>query len=80
MAVPSAGLRNSDANTAQCHERVLGAIDGLGLEIDEMLVMVETLDAFVRGRAFEELPSRRPSGVPALIRSNGCKPSPYIES
>jgi AcrR family transcriptional regulator len=55
MAVPSAGLRNFGPNTAQCYERVLGAIDDLGLEIDEMLVMVETLDAFVRGRVFEEL-------------------------
>ena len=34
---------------------MLSAIDGLGLGIDEMLVMVETLDAFVRGRALEEL-------------------------
>jgi AcrR family transcriptional regulator len=55
VAVPSAGLRGFGPNTAQCYERVLSAIDGLGLEIDEMLVMVETLDAFVRGRALEEL-------------------------
>ncbi len=55
MAVPSAGLRSLGPNTARRYEQVLSAIDGLGLEIDEMLVMVETLDAFVRGRALEEL-------------------------
>src|ERR1700729_1296077 len=33
MAVPSAGLRNFGPNTAQCHEQVLSAIDGLGLEM-----------------------------------------------
>ena len=55
LAVPSAGLRNFGPNEAQHYERVLGAIDGLGLEIDEMLVMVETLGAYVRGRVLEEL-------------------------
>jgi AcrR family transcriptional regulator len=55
MAVPSAGLRSFGPKTAGLYERVLGTIDGLGLEIDDMLVMVETLDAFVRGRALEEL-------------------------
>ena len=51
MAVHGAGRRNLGPNTARRYEQVLGAIDGLGLEIDEMLVMIETLDAFVRGRA-----------------------------
>jgi AcrR family transcriptional regulator len=55
MAVPSASLRNFGPNEAQHYERVLSAIDGLGLEIDEMLVMVETLGAYVRGRVLEEL-------------------------
>jgi AcrR family transcriptional regulator len=55
MAVPSAGQRGFGPNTAHCHEQVLSAIDGLGLDIDEMLVMIETLDAFVRGRVLEEL-------------------------
>ncbi len=55
MAVHGAGRRNFGPNTARRYEQVLSAIDGLGLEIDEMLVMIETLDAFVRGRALEEL-------------------------
>jgi AcrR family transcriptional regulator len=55
MAVQGAGLRNFGPNTARRHEQVLGAIDGLGLEIDDMLVMIETLVSFIRGRALEEL-------------------------
>ena len=55
MAVHSAGLRGFGPNTARFYEQVLNAIDGLGLEIDDMLVMVETLDAYVRGRVLEEL-------------------------
>jgi AcrR family transcriptional regulator len=81
MAVPSAGLRNFGPNTARCYEQVLGAIDGLGLDIDEMLVMVETLDAFVRGRVLEELSEEE------AIRRSGMDQQqwmqtqiPYIES
>jgi AcrR family transcriptional regulator len=55
MAVPSAGLPYFGPNMAQCYEQALSAIDGLGLEIDEMLVMIQTLDGFVRGRVLEEL-------------------------
>jgi len=81
MAVPSAGLRNFGPNTAQCHERVLGAIDGLGLEIDEMLVMVETLDAFVRGRAFEELSEQEAVRRSGLDQEQWMQAQvPYIES
>jgi AcrR family transcriptional regulator len=55
MAVEGAGRRNFGPNTAWRYEQVLSAIDGLGLEIDEMLVMIETLYAFVRGRTLEDL-------------------------
>src|SRR5436305_2028815 len=41
MAVEGAGRRNFGPNTAWRYEQVLSAIDGLGLEIDEMLVMLE---------------------------------------
>jgi AcrR family transcriptional regulator len=75
MAVPSAGLRSFGPKTAALYERVLGTVDGLGLEIDDMLVMVETLDAFVRGRCLEEL-SEQPSGAPVSTRSSGWKPRP----
>jgi AcrR family transcriptional regulator len=53
--VHGAGLRNLGPNTARRHEQLLSAIDSLGLEIDEMLVMIQTLQAFIRGRTLEEL-------------------------
>jgi hypothetical protein len=81
MAVPSAGLRNLGPNTARCYEQVLSAIDGLGVEIDEMLVMVETLDAFVRGRALEELSEREAVRRSGLDRQQWMQAqAPYIES
>ena len=55
VAGPSAGRRSFGPHEAGFNEQVLAAIDGLGLEIDEMLVMVETLGAYVRGRVLEEL-------------------------
>ena len=45
----------SDRTRFSATSRRSSAIDGLGLEIDEMLVMVETLDAFTRGRTLEDL-------------------------
>jgi AcrR family transcriptional regulator len=54
-AVYGPGARTLGPNAAERYERVLGTIDGLGLEIDEMLLMIETLAAFVLGRALEEL-------------------------
>ena len=81
MAVQGAGRRNFGPNTAGRYEQVLSAIDGLGLEIDEMLVMIETLDAFVRGRALEELSEQE------AVRRSGLDPEqwmqtqlPYIQS
>jgi AcrR family transcriptional regulator len=74
MAAPSAGLRNFGPHTALCYERVLSAIDGLGLEIDEMLVMVETLDAFVRGRVLEELSEQE------AVRRSGLDQEQWMES
>ena len=81
MAVPSAGLRNFGPKTAQCYEQVLSAIDGLGLEIDDMLVMVETLDAFVRGRALEELSEQEAVRRSGLDQEQWMQTQiPYIES
>jgi AcrR family transcriptional regulator len=74
MAVPSAGLRSLGPNTAQRYEQVLSAIDGLGLKIDEMLVMVETLDAFVRGRALEELSEQE------AVRRSGLDQEQWIQT
>jgi AcrR family transcriptional regulator len=74
MAVPTAGLRGFGPNTAQRYEQVLGAVDGLGLEIDEMLVMVETLDAYVRGRALDELSEQE------AIRRSGLDQDQWMET
>ena len=74
VAVPSAGLRSLGPNTARVYEQVLSAIDGLGLEIDEMLVMVETLDAFVRGRALEELSEQE------AVRRSGLDQEQWMEA
>ena len=81
IAVPSAGLRNFGPNTAQCYERALSAIDGLGLDIDDMLVMIETLDAFVRGRALEELSEQEAVRRSGLDQEQWMRTQiPYIES
>jgi AcrR family transcriptional regulator len=74
MAAPSAGLRNFGPKTAELYEQVLGTIDGLGLEIDDMLVMVETLDAFVRGRALEELSEQE------AVRRSGLDQDQWMET
>jgi AcrR family transcriptional regulator len=61
--------------------RLLSVVDGLGLEIDEVLVMLVMVDAYVRGRALEELSEQ------AAVRRSGrdqeqwMQPQvPYIES
>jgi AcrR family transcriptional regulator len=81
IAVHGSGRRNLGPNTARCYEQVLGAIDGLGLEIDQMLVMVETLDAFVRGRALDEIADQeavRRSGLGQLEWMQ--TQAPYVQS
>jgi AcrR family transcriptional regulator len=81
MAVPSAGLRNFGPNTAGQYEQVLGLVDGLGLEIDEMLLMVETIDAYVRGRALEELSEQEAVRRSGLGQDQWMQTQiPYIES
>jgi AcrR family transcriptional regulator len=81
MAVPSAGLRNFGPNTAGQYEQVLGLVDGLGLEIDEMLLMVETIDAYVRGRALEELSEQEAIRRSGMDRQEWMQTqTPYIES
>jgi AcrR family transcriptional regulator len=80
MAVPSAGLRGFGPNTARCYEQVLGIVDGLGVEIDEMLMMVETLDAYVRGRVFEELSEQEAVRRSGLDQEQWMQTQiPYIE-
>jgi tetracycline repressor-like protein len=60
---------------------VLSAIDGLGVGIEEMLVMVETLDAFVRGRALEELSEQEAVRRSGLDQEQWMQTQlPYIKS
>jgi AcrR family transcriptional regulator len=81
VAIHGAGRRNLGPNTAWRYEQVLGAIDGLGLEIDDMLVMVETLDAFIRGRALDELSEQESARGSGLDREEWMQVQlPYIES
>jgi AcrR family transcriptional regulator len=81
MAVHGAGRRNLGPNTARRYEQVLGAIDGLGLEIDEMLVMIETLDAFIRGRTLEDLSEQEAVRRSGLDQEEWMQTqAPYIES
>jgi AcrR family transcriptional regulator len=80
MAVQGAGRRNMGPNTARCYEQVLSAIDGVGLEIDEMLVMIETLDAFIRGRALEEISEQEAVRRSGLDQEQWMQvQAPYIE-
>jgi AcrR family transcriptional regulator len=81
MALRGTGRSSLGPNTARRFEQGLGAIDGLGLEIDEMLVMIETLNAFIRGRVLLELSEQE------AIRRSGMSQAqwmetqvPYIES
>jgi AcrR family transcriptional regulator len=74
MAIHGAGPRNFGPNTVRIYEEVLSAIDGLGLEIDEMLVMIETLDAFIRGRTLEDLSEQE------AVRRSGLAQEEWMET
>lgn len=81
MAVQGAGLRNFGPNTAMCHERALSAIADLGLDIDDMLVMVDTVDAFTRGRSLEELSEQEAIRRSGLDQEGWMRvQTPYIQS
>jgi AcrR family transcriptional regulator len=81
VAVHGAGRRTLGPNTARRYEQVLGTIDGLGLEIDEMLVMVETLDAFIRGRALDQLSEQESSRRSGLDQEEWMRLQfPYVQS
>ncbi len=81
VAVHGAGRRNLGPNTARRYEQVLSAIDELGLDIDDMLVMVETLDAFIRGRALDELSEQEAARRSGLDQEQWMQIQfPYIQS
>jgi AcrR family transcriptional regulator len=81
MAVQGTGRPSLGPNAARSAEQVLSAIDGLGLEIDEMLVMLETLTAFTRGRAVEELSEQEAVRRSGLDQEQWIQTqAPYVES
>jgi AcrR family transcriptional regulator len=81
MAVHGTGRRNMGPNTARRYEQALSAIDGLGLEIDEMLMMIGTLDAFVRGSAIEDLSEQEAARRSGLSQDEWMQLQfPYVQS
>ncbi|AHH94701.1 TetR/AcrR family transcriptional regulator [Kutzneria albida] len=62
----SAGRPTLGPNSLRASEHALTAVDGLGLHIDDMMIVVDTLQAFVRGavmRDLEESQAQRRSGL-----------------
>ncbi len=81
MAVHGTGRSSLGPNTAQRFEQVLSAVDGLGLEIDEMLVMIETLNAFIRGCVLQELSQQGAVRRSGLDQEQWMQTqAPYVES
>jgi AcrR family transcriptional regulator len=68
LAELSAGRPSLGPNSLRTLEFALGAVDGLGLGIDEMLRMVGILTAFVRGFVQAELAEQEARGRTGLDR------------
>lgn len=73
MAIHGVGRPTLGPNTLEMVERVFAAIDGVGLEIDEMLLAVGTLDSYVRGRALDQLAEQE------AIRRSGLTQDEWME-
>jgi AcrR family transcriptional regulator len=73
MARHSAGRPTLGPHTVEMIESVLAAIDGVGLEIDEMLLTVGTIDAYVRGRVLDQLAEQE------AIRRSGFTQEQWLE-
>ena len=73
MAIHGVGRPTLGPNTLDMVERLFTAIDGVGLEIDEMLLAVGTLDAYVRGRVLDQLAEQE------AIRRSGLSQEQWLE-
>lgn len=73
MAVHGAGRPTLGPHILEMVETVLAAIDGLGLKIDEMLLAVGTIDAYVRGRVLDQLAEQE------AIRRSGFTQEQWLE-
>jgi AcrR family transcriptional regulator len=81
MAGQSIGRSSLGPNTAQRFEQVLSAVDGLGVEIDEMLVMIETLNAFICGCVLQELSEQEAVRRSGLNQEQWMQAqAPYVEN
>jgi AcrR family transcriptional regulator len=74
MAVHGAGRPSMGPHSLDLAERVYASIDGLGLDIDAMLLVVRTIDSFVRGSALDELAERE------AIRRSGLDQDQWMRS
>jgi AcrR family transcriptional regulator len=73
MAVHGVGRPTLGPHTLDMVERILAAIDGAGLEIDEMLLALGTVDAYVRGRVLDQLAEQE------AIRRSGFTQDQWLE-
>jgi AcrR family transcriptional regulator len=73
MAVHAAGRPTLGPHILAMVETVLTAIDGVGLEIDEMLLAIGTIDAYVRGRVLDQLAEQE------AIRRSGFTQEQWLE-
>ena len=81
MAIQGTGRSSLGPNTAQRYEQVLSAVDGHGLDIDEMLVTIETLGAYIRGCVLQELSEQEAVRRSGLDQAQWMQlQQPYVES
>lgn len=73
MATHGAGRPTLGPHILEMIEKVLAAIDGVGLEIDEMLLAVGTVDSYVRGRVLDQLAEQE------AIRRSGFTQEQWLE-
>ncbi len=74
IAAAGAGRTSIGPNTAERYEQGLSMLGDLGLTIDDMLVMIETVNAFVRGRALVEIAERE------AIRRSGLNQDQWMDT
>jgi AcrR family transcriptional regulator len=81
VAVLTAGRPTLGPNELRLSEHTLQAIAGLGLTIDEMLVSLETLQAFVRGYTLGELAEQEAIRRSGLEREQWMTAyAPYLQT
>jgi AcrR family transcriptional regulator len=73
MAAHGAGRPTLGPHILEMIEQVFASIDGTGLEIDEMMLVVGTLDAYVRGRVLDQLAEQE------AIRRSGLSQDEWLE-